>query len=63
MKPSQLWINDGKGHFIDSGIRFSQKPFFTGVTIKDVDADGDKDIFFASFRAGPNELWFNDLKK
>jgi hypothetical protein len=63
MQPSQLWINDGKGRFFDSGMRFSQNPFFTGVTIKDVDDDGDKDVFFANFRNGPNELWFNSFEK
>jgi hypothetical protein len=56
----QILLNDGSGRFMDTGKKLTLQGH--GVALGDVDADGDKDVFFANFRNGPNELWFNGLK-
>ncbi len=42
---SQLWLNDGQGHFTDSGQKFTQQGH--GVDLGDLDGDGDLDFFIS----------------
>jgi ankyrin repeat protein len=61
--PNQVWLGDGRGGLLDSGIRMSFGEMFRHVCIGDLDGDGDLDVFFANFnvpgRGGPNEIWIN----
>jgi hypothetical protein len=59
--PHQIWLNDGSGHFSDSGIRLEHNRAFNCCIIEDLDGDGDKDLLFASFFGGENQIWFNKI--
>jgi FG-GAP-like repeat len=45
---ARLYLNDGKGRFVDSGSRGSaiSKPYANRFVLGDVDADGDEDLLF-----------------
>ena len=58
-------LNDGSGNFVHDMTRFSLAPTArTGVTLVDVDRDGDLDAVFAGMTVflsvGTVELWLND---
>jgi len=57
--PNEVWLNDGNGHFSDSGLRLignnSAKP-----TLGDLDNDGDLDVFVGSLMNKP-QIWFNQI--
>jgi len=56
----QIWLNDGSGMLVDSGIRLGAKSDkHESAAIGDIDGDGDLDIFLAEGRGGRNTLWFN----
>ncbi|MBN1656914.1 MAG: PKD domain-containing protein, partial [Anaerolineae bacterium] len=58
---NRIWLNDGTGHFVDSG----QRPGNTAsiaIDLGDVDGDGDLDVFLGNSNWPPNEheVWLND---
>jgi hypothetical protein len=60
-RPSQLWINDGHGHFRDeAALRGAAQagPSPTGASFVDYDNDGHPDLFV--FGDGGNRLFHND---
>jgi hypothetical protein len=61
-QPNEVWINDGSGRFQDSGTRLEDKGAFHGCLIRDLDLDGDLDLFIANYTGGSNEIWFNRTK-
>lgn len=67
--PNEVWINDGKGKFTDSGQRLGNLAS-VDVALDDVDGDGDVDAVVANLHNTdfgnliyqPNEVWLNDGK-
>jgi len=57
--PSTIWLGDGTGALIDSGVRLAGDGINGNVALGDLDGDGDLDAFLAAFGGGPNEIWFN----
>jgi hypothetical protein len=60
----KLYLNDGKGHFRDSGQILAHR-WAHNVALGDLDGDGSLDVFFACGEPAtgtPNELWLNDGK-
>ena len=51
-----VWLNDGTGHFTDSGQRLAVGPY---VAMADLDRDGALDLVFGSFDQ-PVTVWWND---
>lgn len=60
-KPSTIWLNDGKGTFSFSGITLGEGGLWNNCIIKDIDNDGDQDIFITKVFKGSSGLWFNQL--
>jgi hypothetical protein len=66
LQHSQVLLNDGTGHFIDSGQKLTQQGH--GVGVGDLDADGDLDLFMtcAGWNDGeveydkPSKVYLND---
>lgn len=52
---NQVWINNGKGYFIDSGLKIDGE---LGCALGDLDNDGDLDIFVGT-RESVGGIWFN----
>ena len=51
-----VWLNEGTGHFTDSGQRLAVGPY---VAMADLDGDGAIDLLFGSFDR-PVTVWWND---
>jgi hypothetical protein len=57
--PSQIWLNDGTGHFVDSGQTLT--PWGHGVGLGDLDGDGDLDLFITcAHYAYRSRVYLND---
>ncbi len=56
---SQVWFNDGTGHFVDSGQKLTQQGH--GIGIGDLDGDGNPDLFIpcAGYRESNDQPWSN----
>jgi len=57
--PNRVWLNDGKGHFTDSGYRMKDFLMNSGVSMGDLDGDGDLDAFVSTAYGGTNKVWLN----
>ncbi|WP_202225617.1 FG-GAP-like repeat-containing protein, partial [Okeania sp. KiyG1] len=53
------WFNDGSGKFTDSGQSLGRSQG-RGVSLVDLDGDGDLDAFVANWSNQPNKIWLND---
>ncbi len=62
-RPARIWLNVGKGSFIASGIRLGAESGSSNVLVRDLDGDGDADVFLPNRRTGRHEVWFNRLKE
>ena len=60
-RPPEIWMNDGQGQFLDSGIRLLGPNSLRSCEIGDLDGDGDEDIFIAAYSSERNVVWFNEL--
>jgi hypothetical protein len=59
--PNRVYLNDGQGHFVDSGQELGNKISYE-VGLGDFDQDGDLDAFVANgdyVNGDGNEIWFN----
>jgi hypothetical protein len=56
-QPNMVWLNDGRGHFTDSGQRLGREESHA-VALGDLDGDGDLDAFVGN--RGPDRAWLND---
>lgn len=65
-KPNEVWLNDGKGFFRDSGQRLGTDGHSAHLDVKlvDFDQDGDLDAFVVAngLYCGTSRLWINDGK-
>jgi hypothetical protein len=63
-QPFRLYLNDGKGGFVESPSRLGG-PFAAAirvVDVADIDGDGDEDLFAPSADGSPDRLFLNDGK-
>jgi hypothetical protein len=56
-QPNEVWLNDGNGHFSDSGQLLGRQRTYS-VALGDVDGDGNLDALVGN--EGADELWLND---
>jgi len=56
-------MNDGIGKYFDSGLRLGERYASQGCAIKDIDNDGDQDIFITDYLQGRMAVWFNQLSE
>jgi hypothetical protein len=55
--PNTVWLNDGRGGFIDSGQRLGTRRSYA-VALGDLDGDSDLDAVVGN--RGADEIWWND---
>jgi hypothetical protein len=64
-EPNAIWLNDGAGHFTDTGQRLigshgTKWDVTYAVALGDLDSDGDIDAVFGNAIPSPNTVWLND---
>jgi uncharacterized membrane protein len=57
--PDEVWLNDGTGHFTNSGQNLDTA-FGLIPALGDLDADGDLDVYISEMAYAPDEVWLND---
>ncbi len=57
-QPDRMWLNDGTGHFVDTGVELGGDATTRNAALGDLDDDGDLDVFVADFFGGSNHMWF-----
>ncbi len=60
----RVWLNDGRGHFLDTGTARGSG-MIGALAAGDVNADGAADVFTAGWtmsadQSSPNQMWLND---
>jgi len=55
----EIWLNDGKGNFTSSNQSLNHGKNM-GVSLADLNGDGNLDIFLCVGFGGPNKVFFND---
>ncbi len=58
--PNEVWLNNRKGQFIDTGLRMCGDDPTAKISIGDLDGDGDPDVFVSFYGDGSNSIWLND---
>ncbi len=70
-QPNEIWLNDQKRGFYDSGQRLDKEVFGVNAACGDLDHDVDTDIIIATgpvrkngkISICPNQLWMNHYKQ
>lgn len=57
-QPNRLWLNDGRGHFTDSGQALGRSASHA-VACGDLNNDGRVDVFVANVEDQANTVWLN----
>jgi hypothetical protein len=60
-EPDRVWVGDGAGTLIDSGLRLGGNLMTTGLAVGDLDGDGDLDLFIPVYgmTGGMAVVWRN----
>ena len=61
--PAQVWLNDGRGGFSDSGIRLGEGRGWANCLVADMDNDTDLDLFIVNRLKGNHGLWVNQVEE
>lgn len=56
---NKLWMNNGNGVFVDSGLRIGESQSY-GLAAGDMDQDDAEDIIVANFGGQANTIWLSD---